>query len=77
MQLQLSYYQENINVIICEIIEPLFKDTLCKINTYHWFNSGFPTLWGRRPKSADADIRAVVVGNDHNIKTGVKDHIRQ
>lgn len=27
MQLQLSDYHENINVIICEIIAPLFKDT--------------------------------------------------
>lgn len=34
MQLQLSDYQENINVIISEIIVPLFKDTLCGINTY-------------------------------------------
>lgn len=33
MQLQLSDYGENINVIICEIITPLFKDRICNITT--------------------------------------------
>lgn len=75
MQLQLSDYQENINVIICEIIAPLFKDTVCIINTYCRFNSGFPTLWDTQPKSAD--FRAVVVGNGHNVKPVVKYQICQ
>lgn len=37
MQLQLSDYGENINVIICEIITLLFKDTICNINTVFRF----------------------------------------
>lgn len=40
MQLQLSDYGKNINVIICEIITPLFKDAICNINMLFRFADG-------------------------------------